>query len=894
MLVNVSKPKNKPFVNLHKKLKNKNGNTRHAKVTIIENNSSHITNNTHAILYLAKRMLLQTDGTLIEALPNLRKIGYTMVRDNFFPMFCVGDNDVWRAMVAMRLEAYNKATGGNFYWEIDHIIVVPRGIVGEKEQVDKDVQSALYNKLGIEFGKDQDLINLDFKNQIDPFKNKPKLISKHVHDAVIGLYNKTPNNIELDLAQALQVATIVYDLEQYYKENSSLKGFKHFAFDAPRTGKTLLTLKISIEVFAKKYGFTRIVYLNWVLTANASYEKEFYNWQELSRENVNLVNLKNPFYSNTKVNFDICSAHGNIESFKKRYKHMENYDGKTLLIQDEFDEGLTCDNQIEKAKWVDADCVLTLTGSGLEKASTAYDYYSMSSISFVEPKLLNQGLHPMQNEWYDRLPLHLKQVIDDYKHYTPAWSEARVNWNVGDIILDPATVETYEKIAGVIDKSVLLTMTKFLHASDNTGMRKDFYGRMLFGGQKSLGASTLNCGIELAKFLGHQPWTMLIDIEATNNKQFDTHVKEFNSWSIAEYNAIGIAVNGDNTDYSFVLEQLYNQGIAIELPSKFSNKTAEDKMNTICITLHKLGYKVVFFSKGMGFKSNSCEYIEVTVHMRDGGSIDIRYQAGARPTTPGLRFNGTDYVPKLDGFDMFVTLNGKPHANLMKQTINGMCQDTEDSMNRKRPSGCPPVNSTLFYKSIGVFTNESGDVKKLSIEEAYRYANTPEVTQAMAGAEAIKIADKLDHLSSESLNTLNAMFAANGNTRYQNTVGKNRTGGKSKPNVNRGSNMPPVKKDEVKKELMDNLFELLSGFTKNITVPIIIAEEDFSYEFDLDNIDLYAILNLIDDHEEIVEMFGATGKEIVVLFTDLEKLGLRILKPVSINHIATRQYNEQF
>lgn len=875
------------------KLKNKNGDASIAKVTIV-GESSDITNSTHAVLYVGRRMTLKTNGELVEIDPCLRKIGYTMVRDNYLPMYNYSDNNVWRAMVATRLDSYNKATGGNFYWIIDHIIIVPRGVVGNREQVDKDVQSKLYNKLGIEFGKDQDLIDLDFKNKVDDLKEDALALSNYTCDAITKLYNVIPNSIELDCAQAVQIACVAHDMEEYFEEHGTLSGYKGLLFDAPRTGKTLLTLYLALETFAKKYDFTRIVILNWVLTANTSYNKQMYNWAELSSETINLVNPKNPIYSDTKINIDICSAHGSLDSFKKRYSYMENYGGKTLMIQDEFDEGLTCKNQIEKAKWIDADSIITCTGSGIEKASTAYDYNSMTSIAFVEPQLYNKGLHPLQNEWYESIPAHIKKVIDRYKHYTPSWSEKRVTWNVGDLILDPKTIDTYNKIAGNINSNVLPTMGKFLHSQDNVGMRKDLYSRMLFGHQTSLGASTLNCGIELCKFIGHQPWTILVDIEAKDNKEFDNHIKEFNSWSVSECKAVGISVNGDNTDYSVVLDQLNEIGIDIELPKKFSNATTEDKMNLVCNKLHKLGFKVVFFSKGMGFKSNSCEYIEVVVHMRDGGSIDVRYQAGARTTTPGMRFNGTGYVPKTDGFDIYITLNGKPHANLMKQTINGMCQDTEESVNRHKPGNNPPVSNRLFFETIGVFSNESGAVKKLTVEDAYRYANTPEVIQTMAGAEAIRIADKIDLLSSDSVNILFSMFGAIGNTKYQNAIGKNKSGGKTGSSTKPNSNNPPRPKDQVKKELMDNLFELLSGFTKNITIPIIIAEEEYNCNIDIDNIDLYAILTLLDNDEELVEMFGSSGSNIVALFKDLEKLGLRMLKPVSINHIAARQYNEQF
>lgn len=883
-----------PSTTTKQRLRHRKGDTSGAEVTIIGNDSSSVAESTHGILYEARRLHRKSNGTLVEIDPTIRKIGYTKIRSHLFSQF--QGNDVWRAMVAERLETYNTATGGNFYWEVVKIIIVPRGVVGTNIQIDKDVQNKLWNKLGTEFGNNQDLIDLDFRNQIDDIKNSPEKITQLLHDSILKLFNQKPNSIELDCAQAIQVACVAHDMEEYYKEHGSLVGFKGFCFDAPRAGKTLLTLCLALETFVRKYGFTRIVILNWVLTANTSYRKEIYNWAELSSDTINLVNPKNPEYSNTKINIDICSAHGSLDSFTKRYSHMKDYDGKTLMIQDEFDEGLTCKNQIQKAEWVNADSIIACTGSGLEKAMSVYQYDSVTSISFSEPMMFNNGTHPFQKDWYEFMPKHITDVIDAYRNNTPAWSEKRVKWNVGDLILDPQTVEQYSLIADVFDKSVLLTMSKFLHSIDNYGMLKDFYSRMLVGSQKTIGASVLNCGIELSAFMGYQPWTVLIDLEAINNKEFDTHVKEFNKWAMSEIKAIGIAVNGDDTDYTSVLEQLYDIGIDIDIPAKFTNSTAEEKMNKVCNELHRLGYKVIFFSKGMGFKSNSCEYIEVVVHMRDGGSVDVRYQAGARSTTPGKRFNGSVYVQKTDGFDIYVTLNSKTHANLMKQTINGMCQDLIESTNRQKPTNVPEMDEREFYKTIGVLSNEGGKVKSLNVEEAYRYANTPEVLQAVMGSQAMLVYDKIQNLSPDCIDTLQDMLLKSGNTRFNTRLGGNKTGGKTggrpKRKIIQSNNPPKNNTDSEQKKQMEALFNLMDKFTKNLKNLFYLAEEQYGIEISIDNLDVYDILIKLNDDEELVFAFGAEGEKMVKLFKELNSIGITMLKSVSLNHIAIRQLEE--
>jgi len=884
--------KTKKKVSKEMQLKHSKGDVTTANMTIIGGDSSNIFNDTHAVLYIARRFTKTTKGDLVELDPCLRKIGYCQVLDSLLTEVTY-NNQSWRQMVAKRISEYNNATGGNHFWIVDEIIIAPRGVVGNKTQVDKDVQEKLYGNIGVEFGKNQDLIDLDFKNKVDDIKDEPKKLSKYLRDKVIKLFNQEPNSIELDLAQAIQVALIAYAAEEYYKEHGSLNGFMALLFDAPRSGKTLLTIMMGIELFAKKYGFTRIVFLNWVLTANTSYYNVIYNWQQVSRDQVNLVDTKNPTYSNTKINIDICSAHGSLDTFKKRYTHMEGYQGNTLLIRDEFDEGLTCKNQKEKADWINATSAICCTGSGIEKATSAYSFDCMESIAFVEPAMFNSGTHPYQTDWYHLMPKSIVDVIDAYKNYTPGWSERRVKWNVGDMQLSQDAINDYAKISETFDKSVLLTMSKFLHSDNNKGMRKDFYTRMLVGSQPSIGASVLNCGIELSSFIGYQPWTVLIDIEAVNNKQFDNHVQEFNSWAVSEIKCIGIAVNGDSTDYTKVEEQLYNLGIEIEIPKKFSNSTTEKKMNLVCNQLHSQGYKVIFFSKGMGFKSNSCEYIEVVVHMRDGGSIDVRYQAGARSTTPGLRFNGKDYVQKTDGYDIYVSLSTKAQANLMKQTINGMCQDTNESINRNKPQGAPDFDEKKFFNSIGVFSNETGSVKKLSIEEAYRYANTPEVVSAMLGSQAMLIADDLDQLSDDSFETLNLMFEKNGNTRFKSGIAGNKTGGKSStPKPKKPSNNPPKNTDAEKKQLMESLSELIRNFISLLGSTVCLADDMNIIDINVDNIDIYSILIKLDDEEEVVDAFGASGKSIVKLFTEISSIGVPLLKSVTLTNIAMRQLEE--
>ena len=79
--------------------------------------------------------------------------------------------------------------------------------------------------------------------------------------------------------------------------------------------------------------------------------------------------------------------------------------------------------------------LITESGTGVEKtqAHTPSDY--ISSVEYAEPILYNEGNHPNQTIWYKDLPPHIKKVIDKFKNYTPAWSQKRVPWYVGDFVI---------------------------------------------------------------------------------------------------------------------------------------------------------------------------------------------------------------------------------------------------------------------------------------------------------------------------------------------------------------------------------------------------------------------------------------------------------------------------
>ena len=536
------------------------------------------------------------------------------------------------------------------------------------------------------------------------------------------------------------------------------------------------------------------------------------------------------------------------------------------------------------------NALIAMTGTGQERAVSNHEYDTIDTISYIEPVLFNRGEHPLQTMWYDHVPDYEKLVIDQYRYFTPAWSEKRVTWKVAELIISPAALETYQRLANKVGKDILLNMKKFLHAEDNTGLRKDLYKRMLFGQVDSTESSALNEGIELSKVIGHQPWTIMVDLESSNNKEMEAHIREFNSWAVAESKAVGICVSGGKNDEEVLYEELLNV-VDINLPKNFSNKTAQEKIKTLCQQLHKAGYKVVLFSKGMAFKSNSVSYIEVVLHLRDGGAVDIRYQAGARSTTPGLRWNGSEYVQKDTGYDVYVAFNSKPATSTLRQVIWNMQNDTANGINKQRPPGATgEFDPTVFYKTVSVGSNQYGHFRWMAQEDAYKYCNHPEVLVNLASTSMMGF-DPAD-FDDECVETINQMAAALGTARIAKPAPITRTkiGGKSKPSGQGGSKLSP---DQAKKDLRDQMeimaliFENLLANTHDI---MYLAEETDLVKLTIDNWDFYSIMKQVNDNEIFVEMFGANGTQVATL---LEKMSAKytILKPVTINQLVRAKLN---
>jgi hypothetical protein len=331
----------------------------HASIVIVDSESAEFSRETHALIYIGRKLAKGSNGKKVEVINLSRKVGYTHVSNDYFQNEYENKNDIWRDNVARRLSSYSHGTGQNDFFEIDYILVVPRGALGEPIStdgtgdfiVDKEIHKKLHNIVAIDLGND--LMDFDFENkmyQVD--KTDPTAVSKYAKDCVVELYNKDPNGIELDLAQALQIARITHSLDQYLATGNS-KPFKALLFDAPRTGKTLLATYMAIVEFCQKRGFRTVVLANWVLTANTSFELEQGKWIETSHDLVNFMDKNCREVDMSKsIQWANVSLHGKLDTWKKTYSFLDALPGPVLVIADEFDEGSHNLNQKEKLEYL--------------------------------------------------------------------------------------------------------------------------------------------------------------------------------------------------------------------------------------------------------------------------------------------------------------------------------------------------------------------------------------------------------------------------------------------------------------------------------------------------------------------------------------------------------------
>ena len=326
-----------------------------AAIVFIGNDDTVFSRETHAIIYIARKLIMGPTGIKVEIIYLSRKVGYTYVSNDYFQNEYINKNDIWRDNVARRLASYSHGTGQNDFFEIDYILVVPRGLLGEPVSsegtgdviVDTYIHEKLHNKVAINLGND--LMDFDFENKMDQLdKEDPLKVSKYAKDCVVKLYNKDPNGIELDLAQALQIARTTHSLDQYLA-TGNIEPFKALLFDAPRTGKTLLATYMAIVEFCQKRGFTSVVLANWVLTANTSFELEQGEWIETSHDLINFMDKTHCKVDLSKsIQWANVSLHGKLATWKKTYSFLDDLPGPIIVIADEFDEGTHNLNQKEK------------------------------------------------------------------------------------------------------------------------------------------------------------------------------------------------------------------------------------------------------------------------------------------------------------------------------------------------------------------------------------------------------------------------------------------------------------------------------------------------------------------------------------------------------------------
>ena len=430
---------------------------------------------------------------------------------------------------------------------------------------------------------------------------------------------------------------------------------------------------------------------------------------------------------------------------------------------------------------------ITESGTGPEKAQAHNQADYFSTVEYGEPMLLNAGEHPRQKQWYKDLSSHLKEVIDKFKNYTPDWSQKRVPWKVADLIIKQEDLNEYGEFTGKF-KNYQPTMPKFLVSEDNKALRKDVLQRMLFGQSKSTAGNLLTSGIEIPTAIGYTPWTYFIDLGVNKNNQSKKFCEEQNNWSIKENNAVFIAIQGSTVEGQVKLTDndldKLCKNFNIDIDKNFKGCTVEEKMCRITRDLHKAGYRAVWVSKGMAFKSTTVPYIEVVIHFKDGGSLDKKRQGGARMTSGGVRFDGKQYVPKTAGYEFFSSFSNSTGITPMRQVLYTLQNSFVQSMNNKKPSpNCSDVTPDLFYKTITVGSNINGKWSWMDEAEAYTYCNNVEIVTRMMSIGATMLTDVT--LPQEAKETLDKIANHIGNLKHvnQSVIGNNLKGKNKLPKL---------------------------------------------------------------------------------------------------------------
>ena len=123
----------------------------------------------------------------------------------------------------------------------------------------------------------------------------------------------------------------------------------------------------------------------------------------------------------------------------------------------------------------------------------------------------------------------------------------------------------------------------------------------------------------------------------------------------------------------------------------------------------------------------------------------------------------------------------------------------------------------------------------------------------------------------------------------------NKTGGRTTPPPPpKTPKTPSTSKDNNEVGFMDKFGQMIRGIIQTLPGVCLVYEDCFDDGVDSNTLDIYSMLEKLDENEEIVEFFGISGKKLVNLFTELSHsdIGLSILENNSLNHLAIRQYED--
>jgi len=176
---------------------------------------------------------------------------------------------------------------------------------------------------------------------------------------------------------------------------------------APRFGKTIWTIDV-INTLFNDFGYKICFLPAYVLTANSSFKKEFYNFNGYS-DNMVFVS-----YNDDKIIDIVKENYGKKMIIVETSLHMNEFENKLsfvneipthekVCVMDESDFGVHTNNCQDIIRFINGKLNVYMSGTGIEKVMNPLENLDDNIIrwSYTDMLLVKKGEHPLQKYLVD-------------------------------------------------------------------------------------------------------------------------------------------------------------------------------------------------------------------------------------------------------------------------------------------------------------------------------------------------------------------------------------------------------------------------------------------------------------------------------------------------------------